>query len=52
MNKKNRATRSRKNRKTKQSRQSGGQCPCASKMFGGARRTQKKRSSRTRKMRR
>lgn len=43
MNKKNRATRS---------RQSGGQCPCASKMFGGARRTQKKRGSRTRKMRR
>ena len=49
MNKKNRAMRS---RKTKRSRQSGGECPCASKMFGGARRTQKKRGSRTRKMRR
>jgi len=42
MNKKNRAT----------LRQRGGECPCASKMFGGARRTQKKRGSRTRKMRR
>jgi hypothetical protein len=42
MNKKNRTT----------LRQRGGECPCASKMFGGARRTQKKRGSRTRKMRR
>ena len=49
MNKKNRTMRS---RKAKRSRQSGGECPCASKMFGGARRTQKKRGSRTRKMRR
>ena len=40
------------NKRVTVSNQNGGKCPCASKMLGGSRRRQKKRGSRTRKMRR